>query len=140
MQRPCRHRLDKFMCPLDDRNARAIEILIEAEIAQFLDVIEAMRRAKVLVVQGRFSSVSEAVARRRPTVVVPITGHAEQHVNARIFENLGLGLAAPRASDAGAKVLEILGDLRRFETQAREHRIATDGAREAVRILLEMIA
>jgi uncharacterized protein (TIGR00661 family) len=104
-----------------------------------LDVIEAMRRAKVLVVQGGFSSVSEAVALRRPTVVVPITGHAEQHVNARLFEEMGLGLAAARATEAGAKVLEILGDLRRFEDRAREHRIATDGAREAARILLEMI-
>ena len=39
-----------------------------------LEAKEVMKSAKVLVVQGGFSSVSEAVALRRPTVVVPITG------------------------------------------------------------------
>jgi uncharacterized protein (TIGR00661 family) len=102
-------------------------------------VIEAMRRAKVLVIQGGFSSVSEAVALRRPTVVVPITGHAEQHVNARLFEDLGLGLASPRAAEAGAKVLAILSDLKRFVDCSRGHRIATDGACEAARIFLQMM-
>jgi UDP:flavonoid glycosyltransferase YjiC (YdhE family) len=100
-----------------------------------LDVVEVMRRARVLVVQGGFSSVSEAVALRRPTVVVPIARHAEQHVNARLFEELGLGLASPGPA-AGATVNALLERLGEFEARCREHSVTVDGADEAAEALL----
>jgi uncharacterized protein (TIGR00661 family) len=96
-----------------------------------------MKSAKVLVVQGGFSSVSEAVALRRPTVVVPITRHAEQHMNAYLVEELGLGLAAA-GPDAGKKVNEILDNYDQFAEQCRNHpQLATDGAQQAAKVLLE---
>ncbi len=102
-----------------------------------LDDIEPMRRAHVLVVQGGFSSVSEAVALRRPTVVVPIAHHAEQHVNAALVEELGLGLAAS-GPEAGRKVNEVLARHEKFAARCREKQIATDGAAHAARALLAM--
>lgn len=102
-----------------------------------LDDAGPMRRAKVLVVQGGFSSVSEAVALRRPVVVVPIARHAEQHVNAALVEELGLGLAA-RGCDAGRKVMEILERYDEFSRRCREHTLPTDGALQAARVLLEL--
>lgn len=104
-----------------------------------LGALDLMRRARVLVVQGGFSSVSEAVALRRPTVVVPIARHAEQHVNARIVEELGLGLAAP-GPQAGARVNEILAHHAEFSRRCVSHTVATDGAARAAEALLEMVA
>jgi uncharacterized protein (TIGR00661 family) len=98
-----------------------------------------MARARVLVIQGGFSSISEAVALRRPTVVVPIRGHAEQHINAQIFESLELGLASPGPS-AGVKVRAILSRHDHFWEECRSHTIATDGHVHAARALLEMVA
>jgi len=104
-----------------------------------LDDIEPMRRAKVLVVQGGFSSVSETVALRRPTVVVPIAHHAEQHVNASIVEELGLGLAA-EGPEAGRKVNEVLARHAEFAARCREKQLPTDGAVHAARTLIGMVS
>lgn len=74
------------------------------------DVLEEMAHAKVLVVQGGFNSVSEAAVLGRPTVVVPIHGHAEQYVNARWMERLGLARMA-RGPGLGAVVNALLDDV-----------------------------
>lgn len=103
-----------------------------------LEDIGPMRRARVVVVQGGFSSVSEAVALRRPTVVVPIARHAEQHVNAALVEEMGLGLAA-EGPDAGRKVNEVLERHAEFAARCRASRLPTDGAAHAARALLEMM-
>lgn len=103
-----------------------------------LGALEAMRRARVLVVQGGFSSVSEAVALRRPAVVVPIRGHAEQHINARTFEELGLGLAAS-GPQAGARVNEALARHAEFTGRCRAHQIPVTGAAAAAKALIEML-
>ncbi|MEO8377363.1 MAG: glycosyltransferase family protein, partial [Candidatus Sumerlaeota bacterium] len=51
-----------------------------AHIGFTLDVMDHLRHAKVLVIQGGFSSLSEAVKLRVPTVIIPIANHAEQWV------------------------------------------------------------
>ncbi len=110
--------------PLVTLGARIERVPPHAEQCGFtLEAVTRMRRAKVLVVQGGFSSVSEAVALRRPTVVVPITGHAEQWINARLFEELGLGLSAP-GPEAGARVNEVLA---RHAASAARRRAGTVG-------------
>ncbi len=101
-----------------------------------LNDAEPMRRARVLVIQGGFSSVSEALAVRRPTVVVPIARHAEQHVNARQAEALGLGLAA-EGPDAGAAVRKILSNYKEYEARSGAISLPSDGARQAARAILE---
>ena len=47
--------------------------------------------ADVLVINGGFSAVSEALALGKPTFVIPVPGHAEQYVNARTVADLGRG-------------------------------------------------
>lgn len=103
-----------------------------------LNVLERMKRARVLVVQGGFSSVSEAVALRRPTVVVPIAGHAEQWINARLFEEMGLGLAAS-GPETGSRVNNIMYRQDEFEKRCRAHRHPTNGARKAAKELLDIL-
>ncbi|CAN5227813.1 hypothetical protein BH09SUM1_BH09SUM1_11570 [soil metagenome] len=100
-----------------------------------LDVMEHFRRAKVLVVQGGFSSVSEAVALRVPTVVLPIANQAEQWTNGRAVEKLGFGLSARHAGEAGALVKKILGDYHRYWNAAQSLRIPTNGHQIAANLL-----
>jgi hypothetical protein len=50
-----------------------------------------LAQSDLLVVNGGFSAVSEALALRKPTLVIPVPRHAEQYVNACQVADLGLG-------------------------------------------------
>lgn len=50
-----------------------------------------LREADLAVVNGGFSAVSEMVTLRKPVIVVPVANHAEQWVNARTVQALGVG-------------------------------------------------
>jgi len=52
---------------------------------------ELLARADALVINGGYSALSEAFAFRKPTYVLPVPGHAEQFINARLADDLGLG-------------------------------------------------
>jgi UDP:flavonoid glycosyltransferase YjiC (YdhE family) len=58
------------------------------------DNAEIVRNADLVLVNGGFSAVSEAFALRKPMVVLPIPNHAEQWVNGRTVEKLGVGFMA----------------------------------------------
>ncbi len=92
-----------------------------------LDVMEHFRQARVLVMQGGFSSISEAVALRIPTVVVPIENHAEQWANGRAVERLGLGISATNPSETGDAVLKILNDYDKYWKAAQSLTVETNG-------------
>lgn len=92
-----------------------------------LDVMQHLRRAKVLVIQGGFSSLSEAVALRVPTVIVPISNHAEQWTNGRIVERLGFGISATSGAEAGDCVQRILDRYEHYWNAAQSLRVRTDG-------------
>lgn len=47
--------------------------------------------ADLAVVNGGFSAVSELFAMRKPMIVIPVPNHAEQWVNARTVQHLGVG-------------------------------------------------
>jgi UDP:flavonoid glycosyltransferase YjiC (YdhE family) len=98
-----------------------------------------MPRCDVLVINGGFSSVSEAVVYGKPCVVVPLEGHAEQHLNALAIERLGLGRRAT-ARDWHARLREVLGSY--DETVAAHRRFAArdDGARLAAQAVAAAIA
>lgn len=92
-----------------------------------LDVMAHFRRAKVLVIQGGFSSLSEAVALRIPTVIVPIRNHAEQWSNGAVVEDLGFGLRAHSGSEAGECVKRILAEYDKYWNAAQSLCVPTDG-------------
>lgn len=68
------------------------------------DNTEIVRHADLVLVNGGFSAVSEAFALRKPMVVLPIPNHAEQWVNARTIEELGVGFMAHEDDIEGAMV------------------------------------
>jgi UDP:flavonoid glycosyltransferase YjiC (YdhE family) len=53
--------------------------------------LEFVRNAGALVINGGFSSVSEAIAMMRPVYVIPVPNHAEQLINALMVKEVGAG-------------------------------------------------
>jgi len=59
---------------------------------------ELLARADALVINGGYSALSEAFAFRKPTFVLPVPGHAEQFINARMAADMGLGFQVTEAN------------------------------------------
>ena len=59
-----------------------------------VDTRPLLAKADLLVTNAGFSALSEAIHFELPTVAIPINNHAEQLLNARRLEELGLGIAA----------------------------------------------
>ena len=55
---------------------------------------EILQDADLLVINGGFSAVSEGFVLKKPLLVIPVPNHAEQWINARIVEKLGVGMMA----------------------------------------------
>jgi UDP:flavonoid glycosyltransferase YjiC (YdhE family) len=95
-----------------------------------------LRQADLLVINGGYSAVAEALALKKPVVVVPVPRHAEQWVNGRIVEDLGVGLMATEdgledAMDAA------LRDIDRWRRGFARLPPAIDGAAAAARLILD---
>jgi len=101
------------------------------------DPLPWLRRARFVMIQGGFSSISDILALEKPAVIVPIAGHAEQHINAMTVEQLGLGIAA-----IGGTVEHHLDRLRQCEPEVRANLAARRGryrgADQAADILMNL--
>ena len=73
-----------------------------------------MRDADLMVVNGGFSAVSEALFLRKPMVVIPVPRHAEQWANGEGVRRLGLGVVATEEGleEAIDAALGRIGELR----------------------------
>ena len=88
----------------------------------------------MFVTHGGQNSFTESMAKGVPLVVVP--GFADQPVNGRKAESLGLGLAVPRPKEDGDAVLsEYVRDLR----QAMRGVLEGDSYRAKAREMAEVI-
>jgi uncharacterized protein (TIGR00661 family) len=98
-----------------------------------------VRAADLVLVNGGFSAVSEAFALRKPMVVLPIPNHAEQWVNGRTIEKLGVGFMAHEDSIESAMIEAIrrIDELRQGYDRLPPMR---DGAREAVAFIESLVA
>ncbi|MFZ2444942.1 MAG: glycosyltransferase family protein [Syntrophobacteraceae bacterium] len=97
-----------------------------------------LARARILVVQGGLNSVSEAIALRKPAVLIPIRNHAEQFVNARCAERLGIA----RIAWDGNVVEAIRGMDANYDNYLRACRALAprcDGAEQAARLIRDFI-
>jgi len=63
-----------------------------------------------VVIQGGLTSISECIALNKRMLVVPIRGRAEQEVNARTVERLGLGVACEKDDWASAQSAHNISD------------------------------
>jgi UDP:flavonoid glycosyltransferase YjiC (YdhE family) len=110
-------------------------VAYRGKIRESLDFV---RRAGALVINGGFSSVSEAVAMMRPIYVLPVPNHAEQLINALMVKEIGAGDVA----DTGT-IIQRLKDAYRLnrwegikETRAP---INFNGGDEAAELLIGLL-
>lgn len=102
------------------------------------EICGALRAADCLIINGGWSSISEAVALNKPTISIPLPGHSEQYFNAGLLEYWGRGQRLTPET--------MVPSLRRQYAQNRwdhtpsDHfRPALDGAHRAALAILEFI-
>jgi uncharacterized protein (TIGR00661 family) len=95
------------------------------------DNADIVRNADLMLVNGGFSAVSEAFSLRKPMVVLPIPNHAEQWVNGKTIEKLGVGFMA-HENDIEAAMLKAIQQIDRLRGAYDRLPPLRDGAREAV--------
>ena len=86
--------------------------------------------ADLMIVNGGFSAVSEAVMLRKPVVVIPVPKHAEQWVNAKSVVELGIGMTATE-EDLETAMLAAWERLDEFNQAYAGLRPLKDGATQA---------
>jgi uncharacterized protein (TIGR00661 family) len=97
---------------------------------------EILRDADLLIVNGGFSAVSEGFVLRKPLLVIPVPNHAEQWINAKTIENLGVGLMCSEDNfeDFMFKALDSLsGFIDAYDKLLPD----TNAAEDAARLILE---
>jgi UDP:flavonoid glycosyltransferase YjiC (YdhE family) len=101
------------------------------------DNAEIVRAADLVLVNGGFSAVSEAFALGKPMVVLPIPNHAEQWVNGRTIEKLGVGFMAreDQIEAAMLRAIERIDELRAAYGRLPPVR---DGAAEAADLIISL--
>jgi len=96
--------------------------------------LELLRQADVLIINAGFSAVSEAIALRKPTIVIPVENHAEQWVNAQLLAGLGLGIVATQ-ENVKEQLESLVANYAEFVRTASNLDVRADGAHEgALRI------
>jgi hypothetical protein len=91
----------------------------------------------IVFIQGGLSSISECIARQKFAVVFPLKGHAEQHLNAREVEKLGLGMKSNL--DELKQFSELLQRATARRLRSALPAIPCNGAQAAAEILLEKL-
>lgn len=103
---------------------------------KILNNVRLLCAADVLVINGGFSAVSEAIALNKPTFVIPVPGHAEQYLNARVLSDLGFGYIADERNVV--RQLLHMYEINRWEGLKERGQITgLEGAREAAEIIVE---
>lgn len=97
-----------------------------------------INKADMMVVNGGFSAVSEAVVLRKPLVVIPVPNHAEQYINGRLVEEFGLGLSA-NMENVVAKISEMVCRFATFVEAHQRFNVRNGGAQEAARAICHWI-
>ena len=103
-----------------------------------MDNIDLLKKADVLVINGGASAVSEALFLGKPTFVIPVPGHAEQFVNARMVRELGLGYIAEEKNVIG----QLMNTYQNNEwpgLTAPPPLVDTDGTRQAAMAICEFL-
>jgi UDP-N-acetylglucosamine--N-acetylmuramyl-(pentapeptide) pyrophosphoryl-undecaprenol N-acetylglucosamine transferase len=103
------------------------------------DNTEIVHAADLVLVNGGFSAVSEAFALGKPMVVLPIPNHAEQWVNGRTIERLGVGFMAEE-NDIEPAMLRAIGRIDGLRAAYTRLPPVPDGAAQAADFVLEFLA
>ena len=94
--------------------------------------------ADILVINAGFSAVSEAFVLGIPAVVIPIKNHAEQYINAKIFEDLGLGYVA-NEGNVNCMINRLIANYTQISENHRNNDFAINGAGDAALFIQKKI-
>jgi len=75
-------------------------------------------QADIMIINGGFSAVSEALILRKPVIIIPVKNHAEQFINAHIMERAGLGIM----TDTGCIDLKLRELIERYQEFISNHK------------------
>lgn len=103
------------------------------------DSLALMRDADLVVVNGGFSAVSEALFMRKPMVVIPVPRHAEQWANGEGIRRLGLGMVGTEdgLDEAIDVALQRIGE---FRAAYDVLPALANGAKRAAELILDLAA
>ena len=104
---------------------------------RLMDNLPLLARADAFVINGGYSALSEAFAFRKPVFVLPVPGHAEQFVNARLASRLGLGFVASE-DDILDRLLAMYEQDCWIDLQPMAATFELDGDREAAQAILDL--
>ena len=90
------------------------------------------------VINGGFSTVSEAFVKQKPMVVIPVPGHAEQWINARTIENLDVGMIAGE-DELEQAMMNAYSRIKMFRDAYQTFPPLRSGAHEAAKLILDFI-
>jgi UDP:flavonoid glycosyltransferase YjiC (YdhE family) len=105
---------------------------------RLMDNIEYLKEADALVINGGFSAVSEALALGKISFVIPVPGHAEQYINARVLADVGRGYVV-REDEVVAKIKQLCLVNRWDGLKQKQPIMGVQGAREAADIVMEVM-
>jgi Glycosyl transferase family 1 len=97
-----------------------------------------VEKADMVVVNGGFSAVSESFSMRKPLVVIPVPNHAEQWINARTIEHLGVGMSAQEADLENAMACAAQ-QVERFHEGYRRVGEIPDGAAQTAKLIMSIV-
>lgn len=103
---------------------------------KLMDNKHLLKSADLMVVNGGFSAVSEAFVLQKPVIVIPIRNHAEQWVNARTVENLGVGVMADD-NELEEAIIRTTNSIDQYRAAYRKLPTPLDGAAQAAKVILE---
>lgn len=117
--------------------ANDLSVIAPDNEATTLSCAAVLDRFDFVITQGGLSSISECIVRGKFMIVVPLSHHPEQILNAAEVERLGLGLhASMRDLENLATLMVRAHDRRRV---VKPHPVNCHGAEWAARLLLETL-
>ncbi len=100
--------------------------------------ISLLNKADFLVINAGFSAVSEGICMRKPLIIIPVENHAEQYINAKMIEDLGVGFIASEGELTGS-IRTISQKIDMYRNKYKMINWQKDGAEEASRVILSLI-
>lgn len=96
-----------------------------------------LKNADIAVVNGGFSAVSEMCWMGIPVIVVPVPRHAEQWINARTVQHLGLGDIATQENYEQI-LIQSIGNIPNFRKAYNKITKFDDGANQAAGAIIDI--
>ncbi len=101
--------------------------------------IPLLNKAHMFLSNAGFSSISEGLKRQVPMVVVPLHGHSEQWVNAKLIERMGLGVLVEEKKMHKVESHWLLEKIKQAEQKSHFYSISCNGAVQATQWICKII-